>query len=356
MPIRVLVVEDSQTVRARIVEALSRDPGLRVVGVAEDGKRAIEQCERLAPDVITLDMMLPEMTGLAVTEYVMAYRPTPILIVSASVNRGELFRTYEALAAGAIDVLDKPRGDETDDGWDRKLVATVKLISRIKVITHPRGRLAGIARTPAPGPLDVPPPARTPRLVAIGGSTGAPGALLEILQALPSDYPLPLLVVIHLGDPFALAFADWLDGESPLRVAYACDGEPLPPVGSGRVLMAPPGQHLVLRGGRLWLNLDPPRHFCRPSVDALFESVAAEMGSTAIACLLTGMGRDGAQGLAAIRRAGGSTIAQDEQTSVVYGMPRQAVEMGAAERVLPLGAIGPTLNALGARWEKRVIR
>ncbi len=139
--IRVLVVEDSLTVRKRLVEVLGTDPDLQVVGEAENGKRGIELCQALRPDVMTLDMMMPLMTGVAVTEYVMAYCPTPILIVSASVNRGELFKTYEALAAGALDVLEKPTADAIHDGWERKFISTVKLISRIKVITHPRGRL-----------------------------------------------------------------------------------------------------------------------------------------------------------------------------------------------------------------------
>ncbi len=140
--IRVLVVEDSVTVRKRIVEVLSADPGLEVVGEGADGKAAIELTEKLRPDVITLDMMLPVMTGVAATEYIMAHRPTPILVVSASTNRGELFRTYDALAAGAVDVLDKPLGDEIDGAWEQKLVSAVKLVSRIRVITHLRAKLA----------------------------------------------------------------------------------------------------------------------------------------------------------------------------------------------------------------------
>ena len=361
--IRVLLVEDSLTVRKRMVEVLTSDPDIEIVGEAEDGKRGIELCQHLRPDVVTLDMMLPVMSGLAATEFIMAYCPTPILIVSASTNRGELFKTYEALAAGALDVLDKPLGNEPDDAWERKLVSTVKLISRIKVITHPRARLALLGQSP-PGPasswvpghgtaLAAPRSEHLPlqqerrlRAVAIGVSTGGPAALIEILRGLPRDFPLPILLVIHIGKLFAPAFAQWLDGRSPLRVAYASDGEPLPPFGEGRVLMASPDSHLVLRQGKLRLTQDPERHSCRPSVDVLFASLALELGAACVACLLTGMGKDGAEGLLAIRNAGGRTLAQDEATSVVFGMPREAILLGAAEQVLPLEKVAPVLEAL----------
>src|SRR2546421_7969025 len=164
---RVLIVEDSLTTRRYLVEVLSSHPDFEVVGEAEDGKRAIELCQTLRPDVITLDMMMPVMSGVAVTEYVMAYCPTPILVVSASTNRGEIYKTYDALAAGALDVLEKPRGDEPDGAWERTFVSTVKLVSRVKVITHVRGRLQSGLRAPfqvaEPGPY---------RLVALGASTG----------------------------------------------------------------------------------------------------------------------------------------------------------------------------------------
>jgi two-component system chemotaxis response regulator CheB len=345
--IRVLVVEDSLTVRKRLVEVLSQDPGLEVIGEAGDGKAGIELCQSFRPDVITLDMMLPVMTGLAATEYIMAYCPTPILIVSSSTNRGELFRTYEALAAGALDVLEKPAGDELEGSWETKFVSTVKLLSRIKVITHPKGRLTPRHSATAPEKTAELRTAGTQvRLVAIGASTGGPGAMVRILQGLPGDYPLPILLVIHIGRPFAAAFADWLDGQSSLRVAYAQDGEPLPKIGEGRVILAPPDRHLVLRQGRLLLTADPERHSCRPSVDVLFESVAREVGGESAACLLTGMGADGALGLLAIRRAGGLTFAQDEATSVVFGMPREAILRGAAERVLPLDQFASSLLSL----------
>lgn len=341
--LRILVVEDSPTVRQRLCETLAGDPGIEVVGEAGNGKQAIELAVALRPDLVTMDMMLPVISGLAATEYIMAHCPTPILIVSASVNRGELFKTYEALAAGAVDVLEKPKGDEPEGAWERKLIAAVKLVARIPVITHPRARL-GLWKVAAPAPV---PSALQLKVAAVGASTGGPGALVELLRGLPPDFTLPLLLVLHINEPFGAALADWLDAQTQRPVAYARDGEPVA-AAAGRVLMAPPDSHLVVHEGRVHLSRDLPRHSCRPSVDMLFESVAHEYRAAAAGCLLTGMGRDGAAGLLSIRIAGGRTIAQDETSSVVYGMPREAAMLGAAERILPIGEIGPALTALAA--------
>lgn len=343
--IRVLVVEDSLTVRMRLIEILAGDPDIEIVGEAADGKSAIALCLQHRPDVITMDMMLPVMTGLAATEYIMAHCPTPILIVSASVNRGELFRTYEALAAGAVDVLEKPTGAEPDGVWESSFLAILKMVARIRVITHPRGRLADKLRAPGPAkPLRKSAASRFD-LVAIGASTGGPGAIVDILRGLPAAFRLPIVFVLHINEPFGTSFAEWLDGLADRPVAYAREGDPVISA-AGRVVMAPAGKHLVIRDGRFHLTLDPERHSCRPSVDALFESVAAEYGAAAIGCLLTGMGRDGAEGLLALRRAGAMTIAQDEATAVVYGMPREAVRLNAASEILPLPQIAARLNVL----------
>jgi two-component system chemotaxis response regulator CheB len=348
MAIRVLIVEDSLTVRKYLCEVLAGHADIEVVGEAHDGKQAIELCQALRPDVVTMDMMLPVMTGLGATEYIMAHCPTPILIVSSSVNRGEAFKTYEALAAGALDVLDKPSGTEADSAWEQKFVSTIKLISRVRVITHPRARLADVGRLPAPRPAPPKLPGSAARtLIAIGASTGGPGALVAILRALPAPFPLPLLLVLHIAEPFGSAFAGWLDAQTAHRVSFAREGERVDQA-AGRVVMAPPDRHVVVQHGRLHLTHEAERHSCRPSVDVMFESVAREYGAAAVGCLLTGMGRDGAAGLLALRRAGGLTIAQDEASCVVYGMPREAVLLGGAAMVLPLADIGPTLAAVGA--------
>jgi two-component system chemotaxis response regulator CheB len=338
-PIKILVVEDSITVRTRLVEIIETDPELELVGIAENGKEAIELCRAKRPDVISMDMVMPVMSGLAATEYIMAHFPTPILVVSGSNNRGELYQTYDALAAGAVDVLEKPTGLEEEGVWERQFLAALKLVSRIRVITHPRGRLA------------VPPAAPESRaaqrysLAAIGASTGGPGAIVDVLAGLPDSFSLPILFVLHISEPFGSAFADWLDGQTARRVTFAKDGD-LVSAAAGKVVMAPPGHHLGVRDGRLRLSLEPERHSCRPSVDVLFESVARDYGASACAVLLTGMGRDGADGLLKIRQAGGLTVAQDEASSVIYGMPREAALLGAATHVLPLGDIGPFLGRL----------
>jgi two-component system chemotaxis response regulator CheB len=181
---RVLVAEDSATVRGRLIEALAADPDIELLGAAQDGKQAVELCRLYRPDVITMDMMMPVMSGLTATEYIMAHQPTPILIVSASLNRGELFKIYDALAAGAVDVLEKPVGDEFDGDWERRLLSAVKLVARIKVITHPRARLQARkcdSDLPTP-PFQPARPGRSPSVIAIGASTGGPGAVLEVLR------------------------------------------------------------------------------------------------------------------------------------------------------------------------------
>lgn len=383
--IRVLVVDDSLTVRRHIAEVLSEDPVIEVVGEAANGREAVDLCLALRPDVVTLDVVMPVMDGLEATERIMSLLPTPIVVVSSAENRGELLPSFDALAAGAVEVVDKPRGDETDDDWAKKLRSTVRTASRVLVMTrfrHPGSPLAGATPrrsgpgtpSPWPGALDPtrhrePPPAalltppvpsafssfpadfsaRTPCLpevVALAASTGGPRVLVEVLCSLPSTFPLPILVVLHLADPFAAPFADWLGRQVRLPVRFAQNGEPIPGRGSGAVILAPPNLHLEVYEKRFVLSRKPERHAVRPSADVLFESLAMEFGQCVIAGVLTGMGRDGASGLLALRKAGARTFAQDESSSTVFGMPREAIQLGAAELVLPSGSMGAALTTL----------
>jgi two-component system, chemotaxis family, protein-glutamate methylesterase/glutaminase len=344
--IRVLVVEDSPTVRHHLCETLAADAGIEVVAAAESGHEAVELTRRLRPDVITMDIVLSGMSGLAATEQIMAHSPTPILVVSAADNRAEAFTTYDALAAGAVDVLDKPTADTPEGEWERRLRSAVRVTSKVAVITHPRAKLTALRR-PAPRPSTSDPGGDGRHLVAIGASTGGPAAVVELLRAVPTDPPAPILLVQHIGPAFASSYVEWLGGQTRHRVACARDGDPVP---AGQVTMAPGDRHLVVRDGRLRLSDGPERHSCRPSVDVLFESVALAYPGAATGCLLTGMGRDGAAGMLAMRRAGCRTIAQDEASCVVYGMPREAVLLNAVDEILPPAEIGRRLvERMGVR-------
>jgi two-component system chemotaxis response regulator CheB len=219
----------------------------------------------------------------------------------------------------------------------------VKLVARVTPITHVRALRSPRRGSDSAPALSSRPNSRACELIAIGASTGGPRAVVEVLKALPANLKLPILVVVHIGTPFGASFAEWLDSQTSHRVRFAIEGQPL---GEPGIFMAPPDCHLSVQKRRLHLSSDPERHSCRPSVDVLFESVAIDCGAAAAACLLTGMGHDGARGLLMIRQAGGFTIAQDEASSVVYGMPREAVLLNAAESILPLTEIGPALAAL----------
>lgn len=256
--IRVLLADDSLTVRKRLARILATEREFMVVGEAETGHQAVELCQRLRPDVITMDMMMPGMNGLAATEYIMAYCPTPILVVSASTNRGAVLKTFDAIAAGAVDVLEKPTGMERKDEWERRFRSTLRIVSHVKPITHPRARFRPDRPAPPVAPsrstrsprVEVETPidsraltfssGRNPEIVAIGASTGGPAAVAEILARTPADFPVPILIVLHMIATFASGFVEWLDGASNLRVRYACDGEPLPGECAGTAILAPP--------------------------------------------------------------------------------------------------------------------
>lgn len=325
--LKILVAEESPTLRQKLAEILTR-AGLQVVGEAWQGRQAVDLCDQLRPDLVLMAVDLEGMNGLEATEQIMAFSPTPILVLS---DRPTHPSCQKILSAGAVDCISSTE-------WDNGLVRRVRLVARVAVITHPRARL----KRSEPGFLPAPGLPRV-RLICLGTSTGGPGALVDILSALPASLQVPILVVIHIQPPLGGGFAQWLDSKVPRPVAYAQGGE-LWQDCRGKVLLAPPDRHLRVAGARLVLDDQPPRHSCRPSVDVLFESVAQEVSCGVLACLLTGMGRDGAAGLLAIHRAGGQTLAQDEASSVVYGMPREAALLGAAQKIVSLPQVATVIQ------------
>ncbi len=341
--LRVLVVDDSPVARAVLRSILEGDPGIEVVGLARNGWEAVQMTARLRPDVITMDVRMPEMDGYEATCQIMAYHPTPILIVTASLSKQDVDFSFRMLEAGALDILEKPAGEDPVAlrSKARDLIERVRLLSRVRVITHLRGRRAGrplplasIRAEPCPVPAEAP-----DRLVVIGASTGGPRALQRILSSLPADFPAPILVVQHIASGFTRGLVEWLAGETRLRVSLAHQDDGLVP---GRVYIAPEGCHLLPNHRRIHLA-ETPRTPLIPSVDVTMRAAAQNLGRRAIGILLTGMGNDGAEGLLAIRRAGGITIAQDQATSTIFGMPRAAIELGAPQQVLPLEEIAPAL-------------
>lgn len=341
--IRVLIVDDSTVTREYLAVLLARDPAIEVVGQARDGVEGVAGAERLRPDLVLMDAHMPRLSGCEAARQIMERFPTPIVIASASLSKGEVTLGFEALEAGALTLVDKPIGPGLPGSEDgaRRLVETVKLMADVKVVRrHARRSARASAAAAGPVPADRP----LPRLIAVGASTGGPVALARLLRDLAPDLAAPVLVVQHIAPGFAGGLADWLERETSLTVKLAEHEEPLR---ARNVYVAPHGQHLgVTAAGRV--TLEPGREddgFC-PSASRLFASVAASCGSAAIGVLLTGMGRDGAEGLLELRRAGAATIAQDSGSSVVFGMPAAAIELGAAQHVLALEEIAALIRRL----------
>ncbi len=331
-PTRVLVADDSDLFREVLSRVITADPAFAVVATAADGNEAARLAHALRPDVITMDINMPDADGFSGIARIMAEAPTPILVLTATPEETVGFR---ALSLGALDILEKPRAEVDLDTYGATLRSRLRLLAGVRVIRHLRGLRAQRPRASRPtGRADV---------VVVGASLGGPRALAAMLRVLPAGFAAPILVVQHIADGFTEGLASWLDQESGLTVRTARDGEAL---GPGLVLVAPTGRHLVVERGRARLSDAPAVDSFKPSVTPLFLSAAQVYGARACGVLLTGMGRDGAEGLRAIKRAGGSTIAQDEASSAVFGMPRAAIEAGAVDRVLPLGEIPHALVEL----------
>jgi two-component system chemotaxis response regulator CheB len=341
--IRVLVVDDSALMRKLIPAILARDSSIEVVGTAMDGAFALKKIEELQPDVVTLDLEMPRMDGMETLRMIMKSAPLPVILFSTHSKEGG-YATFKALALGAVDFLAKPK--EAAAGHLEEIAD--QLISKIKVAKRAVGKklppavvredLFGLKKEARPA---LPPPRR---VIAIGISTGGPNALQFVLSQIPADFLSTILVVQHMPEGFTEMFAKRLDECCALEVHEARSGDLLL---AGRVLICPGNRHMMVRhmprGDMVILSDGPPVNGHRPSADVLFHSVAQEFALTAVGVLMTGMGDDGAEGLGAIKAAGGMTIAQSEDTCVVSGMPRAAIQKGYANKIIPLDGMGSFL-------------
>lgn len=334
--LRVLVVDDSPLFADSLTHVLEADGDIEVVGRAGNGRDAVDRVAALSPQLVAMDVHMPLMDGLEAVERIMSSRPTPILLLTSDTAHQGARGTFEALSRGALDLVPKQLlGDgETRRAWLRD---HVRLLASVPVIYRPRLDRA----QPTAAPFRAPTVSRSGG-VGIVASTGGPPVISDILSALPRDFPLPVLVVQHLAPGFTGHLASWLAGSSALPVRVASAGLPLE---GGVVYVAPDDAHLtVRRGSRMMVDASlPPVEGHRPSGTLLLSSLAATWGARAVGVLLTGMGSDGAAGLRDIHRAGGMTIAQDQATSVVFGMPRAARDLGAVRRLLPTSAIAEAL-------------
>lgn len=332
-PIRVLIVDDSSVVRSVLSRDLSKDPSIQVVGTAPDPYVARDKIVELRPDVLTLDVEMPRMDGVTFLRKLMVYQPMPVIVLSSLTDTGTQ-TAIDALSAGAVDVLHKPGSAYSAAEVTPLLIAKIKTAAKAKLrpITAPAARPVkshSLAET-------------TDKILAIGASTGGVQALTEVLAGLPASSP-GILIVQHMPAKFTASFAQRMNGLCSLRVKEAVDGDTVVP---GQVLIAPGGLHTLLRrsGARYYVEVKdgPNVHHQKPSVDVMMNSVAKYAGANAVGVILTGMGADGADGLLAMRNAGAHTIAQDEQTCVVFGMPMEAIKRGAAEKVVPLNKVAET--------------
>lgn len=343
-PCRVLVIDDSALVRQVLSELLAADPGIEVVGTAADPLLAREKIKRLNPDVLTLDVEMPRMDGLAFLENLMRLHPLPVVMVSSLTERGA-DTTLQALALGAVDFVAKPKLDIARglEAYAEEIRSKVKMAARSRVRAS-----ASLLRRPVAAP-SVPSTIgfrTTDRLIAIGASAGGTEAIRVVLESMPADAPA-VVITQHLPASFSTAFAERLDKHSAMSVREATDGEAILP---GHAYLPAGGRHLrIIRDGARWrcrVDDTAPVNLHKPAVDVLFRSVAQSAGANAIGAILTGMGEDGARGMMALKQAGAPTLAQDEASSVVWGMPGSAVRLGAVDEVLPLERIAERLLSL----------
>jgi two-component system, chemotaxis family, protein-glutamate methylesterase/glutaminase len=346
--IQVLIADDSPTQRRLIRAIIESDPALSVVGEARTGEEAVALCPRLQPDLVTLDILMPGIGGYEALRQIMSQSPRPVVVLTAIDSRQLLDVSFKALALGALTVAAKPVGFPPYDPAANNLITQIKAMAGVKVVR--RTWAASVSLAPA-GSLQ---PSRAalshlrpaPKLVAIGVSTGGPPALETFLSGLPLDFPLPIVIVQHISPGFASGLAHWLSETTHHPCTITARGDTIQP---GGIYLAPDNCHLVIKpGGLVWLDPTEPVGNHRPAVNVLFQSVARNYGPAAIGVLMTGMGEDGAHGLLAMRQAGAYTLAQDEASCVVFGMPKAAIDLGAVEEVLPLDQIAARVQLLAS--------
>jgi len=351
--IKVLITEDSPVIRGYLKHILGSDPDIEVVGMAQDGEEAIKMVQVHQPDVVTMDIHMPKMDGFEATRKIMETHPVPIVIVSASWNPEEVDKTFRTMEAGAVAALEKPRGmgHPNANRSIKELVQTVKLMSEVKVVRRwaKNRHLKSELSVPAQAVVPTVKTDSDIRMVAIGASTGGPLVLQTILSNLPKDFPVPILIVQHIATGFLAGLKDWLGRNSSLAVGIAENKEMAQ---SGHAYLAPDGFQMGIdRYGRVELNKDAPQFSLCPSVSYLFQNVIESYGHKAVCVLCTGMGRDGAEEMKVIRSKGGITIAQDKETSIVHGMPGEAIKLGGATFVLPSHQIAEKLVQLAMKAE-----
>lgn len=335
--LRVLVVEDSPTTRRMLVHLINRSPDMEVVGEATDGSEALDLTNKLNPDLILMDVVMPQMDGLEATRQIMQIRPIPVVLVSTTLGPSEADIAFKAIKAGALTILQKP-GAKSSAGEIAQFLSTLRAMAGVQVIHHWNYSRAVPSTTSKPLTM------AAPQIVAVAASTGGPAALSEIIWNLPPNFPLPIVIVQHITADFVPSMVSWLNHISKLPVQIASHGKPVMP---GVIYVAPGSGHLTISSQHTFVISQLPTNArFMPSGDILLGSVAQVYKEHAIGIVLTGMGDDGAHGLQAMKHAGAFTIAQDEASSVVFGMPCEAIRLGAARQVLALSKIAPILTHL----------
>jgi len=366
--IKILIAEDSLTVTTILQKIFATDEEFQVIGTARNGQEAVEKVRVLRPDIVTMDIRMPVMDGFEATKQIMTSCPTPILVISASVGKDDMNIAFNAIRAGALDIVEKPKGNLAMDYEyiGRDLIKKIKILSGVKVFHHVPSKRHQKAKDTETGKFQITGvsqpkeaskaksdtamltrplrPSQPIELIAIASSTGGPSALIKVLKNLPSNFPVPIVIVQHICEGFGQGFVDWLNKECSLTVKTADRGEILAP---STIYVAPDEFHLLIDPGKVVrLSKSMPINGLRPCATIMMESVAKVCGASTVGMILTGMGRDGADGMKAIKEAGGVTIAQNQETCVVFGMPKEAIELGVVDKVLPIDKMAEELLKL----------